>query len=173
MKIIAGQREKHSDGILAIFNEAILHTTVLYDYKPRTPAMMDAWFEMKAKGNYPVLVAENESGEVMGFASYGAFRPFPAYKYTVEHSVYIDTRFRRQGLGRLLLREIIAAATAREYRVMVGVIDSGNEASIALHQEFGFEDCGRIREVGFKFGQWLDIVFYQLLLPGPAQPVEE
>ena len=172
MKIVACQRERHADAILAIFNEAIVNTTALYDYQPRTSAMMEAWFETKVKNNYPVIGAENEAGELMGFATYGTFRAFPAYKYTVEHSVYVDARFRRQGVGRRLLAEIIAGAEAQEYHCMVGVIDSANEGSIKLHEELGFKRCGDIAQAGFKFGRWLDLVFYQRILAGPAKPVD-
>jgi len=173
MKIVPCQIDKHADAILAIFNEAIVNTTAIYEYHPRTRAMVEAWFDTKAKNNFPVLGAENDQGELMGFASYGTFRTFPGYKYTVEHSVYIDSRFRRQGLGRRLLQEIIAAAHAQRYHCMVGVIDSANHASIKLHEELGFTHSGTIREVGFKFGQWLDLVFYQLLLPTPPNPSDD
>ena len=172
MNLVACQREKHAGAILAIFNEAIANSTALYDYKPRSAETIAEWFDAKAKGNFPILGLENPAGELLGFASYGAFRSHPAYKYTVEHSVYIDTRFRRQGHGRRLLREIISAAQAQQYHVMVGVIDSANIASIALHEEFGFAHSGTIRHAGFKFGRWLDLVFYQLLLPTPTNPVD-
>src|SRR5271170_5496219 len=109
MKMVPGQRERHGDAILGIFNEAIVNTTVVYDYAPRAPETMGAWFERKAAGNYPVIVMESDGGVLMGFATYGTFRAFPAYKYTVEHSVYVEKRYRRQGLGRKLLKEIIAA----------------------------------------------------------------
>ncbi len=170
MKLVACQPERHSDAILAIFNDAILHSTALYDYKPRTPAMMADWFSVKTKGNFPVLGLEAPGGALAGFASYGAFRPHPAYKYTVEHSVYVDKRFRGQGLGRRLLEEIIATAEKEQYHTMIGVIDSANEISINLHKALGFTPCGSIRQVGFKFGRWLDIVFYQLVLPTPSNP---
>jgi phosphinothricin acetyltransferase len=103
MKIIHCEPERHAGQILAIFNEAIANSTALYDYKPRTMEMMGSWFEAKAKGKYPVIGVQGESGELMGFASYGAFRAWPAYKYSVEHSVYVDARFRGQGVGRCLL----------------------------------------------------------------------
>ena len=172
MKIVQCQFERHGEAIRAIFNEAIVNTTFVYDYKPREAAAMAAWFEVKAKGKFPVIGLESDEGELMGFASYGAFRTFPAYKYTVEHSVYVDSRFRRRGVGRRLLREIIALAEGEQYHLMIGVIDSANVASIALHEEFGFALSGTIREVGFKFGHWLDLVFYQLALKGPAAPVD-
>jgi len=160
----------HSDAILAIFNDAILNSTALYDYKPRKPEMMRTWFEAKAKGNYPVIGAVNDAGELLGFASYGPFRAWPAYKYSVEHSVYVDARFRGRGLGKALLREVIAAATAQDYHMLIGGIDAANAVSIALHLKSGFTHCASIKQAGFKFGRWLDLEFYQLLLPTPAEP---
>ena len=162
----------HAEPILAIFNEAIVNSTALYDYKPRTPAMMQAWFEAKTKGDYPVIGAINDEGTLLGFASYGTFRAWPAYKYTVEHSVYVDTRFRGQGLGKALLREVISAATAHDYHLLIGGIDAANTVSIALHRSLGFSHCASIKQAGFKFGRWLDLEFYQLILPSPAMPVD-
>ena len=162
----------HAEPILAIFNDAIVNSTALYVYKPRTMADMATWFETKAKGNYPVIGLVTDSGELMGFGSYGPFRAFPAYKYTVEHSVYVATKFRGRGLGRRLLEEVIAAAKAQNYHTLVGVIDSQNEVSIGLHESVGFSHAGTIRQSGFKFGRWLDIVFYQLILDTPSEPLD-
>src|ERR1700760_227085 len=110
MTIIQCVPKQHAEAIRSIFNEAIANSTALYDYKPRSAEVIQAWFDAKAKGNFPVIGAVNEAGELMGFASYGTFRAFPAYKYTVEHSVYVDARFRGRGLGRLLLEQLIEAA---------------------------------------------------------------
>ena len=172
MRIISCTPQRHAEAILAIFNDAIVNSTALYDYKPRTLEMMAAWFEGKAKGKFPVIGIENDAGELMGFGSYGTFRAWPAYKYTVEHSVYVDGRFRGQGIGKRLLQEVITAAQTQDYHVLVGVIDSGNAASIRLHETFGFSHSGTIRQVGFKFGRWLDAAFYQLILATPAEPVD-
>ena len=161
-----------SKPILAILNDAILNTTALYDYKPRTLATMTAWFEAKEKGNYPVVGAVTESGELMGFASYGPFRAWPAYKYTAEHSVYVARAFRGQGIGKRLLQEIVNAARQQDYHVLVGGIDSQNAVSIRLHERIGFQHAGTIRQAGFKFGRWLDLAFYQLILDTPARPVD-
>ena len=162
----------YADQILAIFNEAILNSTALYDYKPRTMELMAAWFEAKKKGNYPVIGAVAPTGELMGFASYGTFRAWPAYKYTVEHSLYVAASFRRQGVGKRLLGELITAARTQDYHVLVGGIDSQNSASIRLHEQFGFQHAGTIRQAGFKFGRWLDLTFYQLILETPTHPSE-
>jgi L-amino acid N-acyltransferase len=172
MKIIQCEPARHADQILAILNQAIANSTAIYDYRPRTNAMMGRWFEEKAKGNYPVIGVEGESGELMGFASYGPFRAWPAYKYSVEHSVYVDARFRRRGLGRLLLERVIEAAQGQDYHVLVGAIDANNRESIALHERLGFTHCGTIRQVGFKFGRWLDLAFYQLTLATPIRPID-
>jgi L-amino acid N-acyltransferase len=163
--------EKYAAPILAIFNDAIVNTTALYDYKPRSMEMMQAWFADKRKGNYPVIGVVNDAGQLMGFGTYGVFRVRPAYKYTVEHSLYVAAQFRGKGLGKLLLREIIIAAETQNYHVLVGGIDSSNAVSIALHKQFGFAHCGTIRQAGFKFGRWLDLDFYQLILKTPAEPV--
>ncbi len=158
--------------ILAIFNDAILTSTALYDYKPRTMAMMQSWFEAKIRGNLPVIAAVAPSGELMGFGTYGPFRPHPAYKYTVEHSVYVARAYRGQGLGRGLLEAVISRARAQDFHSLIGVIDSQNIVSIKLHESLGFESAGQLRQTGFKFGRWLDIVFYQLILETPVQPTE-
>ena len=158
--------------ILAILNDAIANSTALYDYKPRTSAAMTAWFEAKQKGKFPVLGAFDDDGGLAGFASYGSFRAWPAYKYSVEHSVYVRADRRGCGIGRTLLRALIEAATQQEYHMMIGGIDSTNEASVQLHRSLGFTHCASIKQAGFKFGRWLDLEFYQLILPAPATPVD-
>jgi len=106
----------------------------------------------------------DEDGTLMGFGSYGPFRPHAAYQHTVEHSIYVDARFRGRGLGKELLNRLIERATQQGYHMMIGVIDAENAGSIALHAKAGFEPCGHIREAGFKFGRWLDLALYQLIL---------
>jgi phosphinothricin acetyltransferase len=159
--------------ILAIFNDAILNSTALYDYKPRTMASMEAWFSVKQKGGFPVVGAFEEDGTLSGFASFGTFRAWAAYKYSIEHSVYVRGDKRRLGLGRLLMGRLIEAAKKQDYHMMIGVIDSANTASVRLHQELGFTQCASIKQAGYKFGRWLDLEFYQLLLPTPETPKGE
>jgi phosphinothricin acetyltransferase len=161
-----------ADQILAIFNEAILNSTSLYDYKPRTKESMVSWFENKKKGAFPVIGTVGESGELLGFASYGTFRAWPAYKYSVEHSIYVAANHRGKGLGKLLLQEVIKSARDQDYHVLIGGIDSQNAASVRLHKQFGFQHAGTIRQVGFKFGRWLDLDFYQLVLDTPTAPID-
>jgi len=158
--------------ILAIFNEAILNSTALYDYQPRTMATMEAWFAAKEQAGHPVIGAFGDDGSLCGFASYGAFRAWPAYKYTIEHSIYIRADQRGAGLGRLLLSTLVGIAQKRGYHMMIGGIDSSNLASVNLHKSLGFSHCASIRQAGYKFGRWLDVEFYQLIFPGPAAPDE-
>ena len=165
--------EKQLPEILAIYNEAILNTTSLYDYKPRSMDMMIAWYSDKQKGNYPVIGAFDDDDTLLGFATYGPFRVRPAYKYTVEHSVYVHTDQRGQGLGKILLREIIKKAEDQDYHVLVAGIDASNALSILLHEKEGFAFCGIIQQAGYKFGKWLDLAFYQLILKTPENPVED
>jgi phosphinothricin acetyltransferase len=172
VKIVTCEPARHSAPILAIFNEAIANSTALYDYKARTADSMVGWFEAKARGNHPVIGVEDDSGALLGFASYGPFRAWPAYKYTVEHSVYVDARARGQGVGRALLGAIVLAAEKQDYHVMVGGIDAANAISIRLHESLGFKACGVVKQAGFKFGRWLDLAFYQLILRTPAAPVD-
>ena len=171
VRLIECDRTRSAE-ILAIFNEAILNSTALYDYKVRTMAMMDAWFDAKKKGNYPVIGAVDGQGRLLGFATYGMFRERPAYKYTVEHSVYVDKDCRGKGVGRTLLAAIIERAREQDYHVLIGGIDADNTVSIELHKKFGFVFCGEIRESGYKFGRWLHLHFYQLILDTPAHPVD-
>jgi L-amino acid N-acyltransferase YncA len=172
MRVIQCTFERHAEAILSIFNEAIVNSTALYDYKPRTLEMMAAWFGAKAKGNFPVVGIENESGELMGFGSYGTFRAWPAYKYSVEHSVYVDAPFRGRGIGKAIMQAVIGAAQEQGYHILVGAIDATNVVSIRLHERLGFTHCGTVRQAGFKFGRWLDVAFFQMILSTPAQPTD-
>lgn len=170
--LVTCSHERHAGAILDIFNHAILHSTALYDYKPRTAEHMLGWFAAKRDGGFPVLGLEDEAGTLLGFASYGLFRPQPAYKYTMEHSVYIHHSQRGRGLGRVLMQALIAEARQRDVHALVGAIDAANQGSRALHEKLGFELVGQLPQVGFKFGGWLDLVLYQLLLETPLQPVD-
>lgn len=158
--------------ILAIYNDAILNTTAVYDYQAHTLADRLAWYEEKVAARLPLLVWA-EDGQVCGYATYGPFRPWQAYKYTIEHSVYVDKRYRRRGIGQSLLRELICRATQQGYATMVAGIDASNAGSIRLHERQGFTYTGTIKKAGYKFGRWLDLAFYQLMLAGPATPTED
>ncbi|WP_320008637.1 GNAT family N-acetyltransferase [Maridesulfovibrio sp.] len=171
-KIIRCTLEDHAQPILEILNEAILNSTALYDYKARPFESMLHWFRVKTENNLPVIGIENENGDLLGFGSYGSFRGWPAYKYTVEHSVYVHKDFRCQGLGSTLLKELIAEAEKNGMHSIIGGIDAENAGSIALHKKLGFEYVGTLNQVGFKFGRWLNLAFFQLLLETPSNPCD-
>jgi L-amino acid N-acyltransferase len=171
-QITTCQPEPHAGAVRDIFNDAIANTTALYDYRPRSLATVMQWFGNKARDGYPVLAAVDANGGLRGFASYGSFRAWPAYQYTVEHSLYVHRDSRRSGVGRALLAAVVDHATARGFRTVIGGIDADNAASIALHVAQGFEHAGTIRDAGYKFGRWLNLAFYQKVLPGPERPVE-
>ena len=172
MRLLDCTEASHADAILEIFNDAIANSTALYDYRPRSRQSMTDWFQAKSAGRYPVVGAADERGTLLGFASYGTFRAWPAYKYSVEHSVYVHKDHRGRGVGLALLNRLIDSARERQYHVMVGGIDVTNAASIALHEKVGFTHAGTIRQAGFKFGRWLDLGFYQLVLATPDNPVD-
>lgn len=170
--IVSCNFERHSASILDIFNEAIANSTALYDYKLRSLQSMVNWFEAKRSGNFPVIGLEDSKGELLAFGTYGTFRAWPAYKYTVEHSVYVHKNHRGRGLGLTVMRELISAARQSDMHAMIGGIDAMNTGSVALHERLGFEHVGTLPQVGFKFGRWLDLAFYQLLLDTPANPFD-
>ena len=171
MKIIKCTPE-YASQILDIFNDAILNSTALYDYKPWTMDTMKVWFETKAQHNFPVIGIVDDEGVLMGFGSYGQFRMRPAYKYTIENSLYVHRDHRGKGLGKILLNEIISHATSQNFHSIIAVIDASNEISIDLHRKAGFTQVGVFREVGYKFGRWLDAAFLQLNLETPEMPEE-
>ncbi|MEG0201691.1 MAG: N-acetyltransferase family protein [Comamonas sp.] len=173
LKIVQCTHERHAGAILDILNDAIVHSTALYDYQPRTAQNMVSWFEAKRAGQWPVIGIEDAEGQLLGFCSYGSFRAYPAYKYTVEHSVYVHPEHRGRGLGRQLMELLIAEARRRgDVHAIVGAIDAANEGSIGLHKRLGFAHVGQMPQVGFKFGRWLDLAFYQLTLQTPLHPVD-
>lgn len=158
--------------ILDIYNDAILNTTAVYSYKPQSLSERISWYEQKLAAGFPLLVFE-ENKVVVGFATFGYFRAWPAYKYTIEHSVYVHQEHRGKHIGTLLLQELIKIANDQGYATMVAGIDANNESSKALHEKLGFSKSGIITNAGYKFGKWLDLVFYQYQLQGPENPCEE
>ena len=157
--------------ILDIYNDAIINTTAIYTYNVQTLEERTSWFHKKNEDGFPVLVFE-ENGLVMGFATFGPFRAWPAYKYTIEHSVYVHKEYKHQGIGTALVKEIIRIADERKFATLVAGIDALNINSLKMHEILGFEYSGTIKRAGFKFGKWLDLVFYQLNLSGPENPID-
>jgi phosphinothricin acetyltransferase len=172
MQIVACTYESHADAILEILNDVIAKSTALFDYRPRSPESMIEWFRLKRTHAYPVIGAVARDGALLGFATYGPFRPWPAYKYSIEHSVYVHHRHRGQGVGRALVKRLIELAEEQQYHTMIAGIDAANAASIGLHEKLGFVHAGTIEQAGFKFGRWLDLVLYQRLLVTPHEPLD-
>jgi len=146
--------------ILAIYNEVIRNTTAVYSDTEVTLEDREKWFNGKGAQGFPVLVATDSSG-VVGFGTFGEFRPWACYRHSVEHSVHVRADRRRRGVGRALVLALIDAAAAMHKHVMIAGIDAENVTSISLHESLGFETVGHIREVGRKFGRWLDLKFMQ------------
>jgi L-amino acid N-acyltransferase YncA len=161
-------------GILPIYNHAVEHTTAVFEYRPQTLDMRREWFRAKQAASLPVFVAVDDADgdRVLGFATYGPFRAWPAYKYSVEHSVYVDPAVQRQGLGTALVRAVLADARARDLHVVMAGITADNVVSLRLHERHGFKEVAHIPQVGYKFGKWLDLKFLQLVLEGPSAPTE-
>jgi phosphinothricin acetyltransferase len=149
--------------ILDIYNEVILNTTAVYSYEPHTLEMREAWFKERTENGFPVFVAEAEN-KIAGFCTYGHFRAWPAYKFTVESSVHIHADFRGKGIAKQLMQTLIAFAKAQGLHAMIAGIDADNKTSIALHKKLGFEITGNLKQVGYKFDRWLDLTFMELIL---------
>lgn len=158
-------RESDLEAIQRIYNHEILTGTATWDLQPWSDEQRREWLhEHAADPSIPVVVAEVE-GEVAGFAYLSIYRAKAGYRYARETSVYVDERFHRAGVGRALMEVQLAAARALGLHALLAVIEAANEASIRLHAGLGFERVALKREVGRKFGRWLDSVEMELLLP--------
>ncbi|MBS7553393.1 N-acetyltransferase [Ancylobacter dichloromethanicus] len=147
-------------GILAIYNHAVLNSTAIWNDTPTDLANRVAWLRDRRAKAYPVIVAE-DGGEVLGYASFGDFRPFEGFRICVEHSVYVAQAARGRGLGRALVEALFEPARALGKKVMIGGVTAGNDASLALHARLGFIETARMPGIGIKFGRRLDLVLMQ------------
>src|SRR5688500_16959324 len=147
------------EAILDIYNDVIATTTAVFTYAPHTIAMRREWFDDKQRGGYPVLVADADG--VVGFATYGPFRAWPAYKYSVEHSVHVAAPARGAGVGRALMMRLLEEARRQQYHAVVAGIVADNVASLRLHESLGFVEAGHFQEAGFTFGKWLGLKFLE------------
>ncbi|MCL6690883.1 N-acetyltransferase family protein [Pseudomonas sp. R3.Fl] len=152
-----------------IYNDAVLNTTAIWNEVAIDLDNRRAWLELRAQQGFPVLVAE-DAGEVVGYASYGPWRAFDGFRETVEHSVYVRADQRGKGVGPQLMQALVDRARAQGLHVMVAAIESGNAASIRLHERLGFATTGQMPQVGQKFGRWLDLTFMQLILDARDTP---
>jgi len=149
--------------LLAIYNEVIATSTAIYTEQPATLDDRVTWWNARIAQGYPVLVATDGSG-VIGFASFGDFRSWPGYRFTVEHSVHVRADRRGGGVGTALMRVLLARAADLRKHVMIAGVDADNQASLQFHERLGFRRVAHFNEVGFKFDRWLDLVFLQRLL---------
>lgn len=162
--VIRMAEEKDVPQLQNIYNYEVENGTATFDVNPRTLSDRLEWFYAHNVGNHPLIAAE-EDGRVVGYASLSPYRVKEAYAATVELSVYVDKDYRKRGIARKLLIHILDLARQDErIHTVVSVITGGNEASVRLHEEFGFLDCGTIHEVGVKFGEYLDIINYQMIV---------
>jgi L-amino acid N-acyltransferase len=150
-----------------IYNEVLTNSTSIYNDRPTTVGERSAWARARREQGYPVLVAEN-SGRVVGFATFADFRSWPGYRFTVEGTIHIHSSSRGQGIGTGLLRELVSRAKEIGKHVMIAGVDSENLASIRFLERFGFEQVGHLREVGYKFNRFLDLVFLQYWITAPS-----
>ena len=149
--------------VLEIINYNIINSTALYDYHPRTLAQQEAIFDDKLQKDFPILVAVLEN-KIVGFGYYSEFRLREAYRFTVEHSVYVHPDFQGLKIGHQLLEALIETAKNQKLHTMIAVIDSENQGSVKFHEKYGFKTVGIIKESGYKFDRWLDSVFMQLII---------
>ena len=162
--VIRSATEADLPAITAIYDHAVRYGTATFELTPPDLAEMTRRFGALRDGGFPYLAAEQD-GAVVGYAYAGSYRPRPAYRFTVENSIYLDPAAHRRGIGMQLLRRLIAECEARGYRQMIAVIgDSANAGSVGLHTRAGFQMIGTHPAVGLKFGRWLDTVMMQLAL---------
>jgi len=163
--LIRDATEADLPAILEIYNDAVANTTAIWNETLVDLANRRDWFAARQARGFPILVAD-EDGVVKGYASYGDWRAFEGFRHTVEHSVYVHREARGEGIGRLLMRELITRAASNGIHVMIACVEAGNAASIRLHERLGFRLTGTFSEVGIKFGRWLDLACMELRVAG-------
>ena len=163
MRVLRESTAADLPAMRAIYNDIVRTSDAVFTESERSPQEFEDWWRTRVGVELPVLVAVGD-GEIVGYASYGPFRPWPGYCRTVEHSVYVRGDQRRAGHGRALLSELARRASASGFHVLVAGVDGANSASLALHEAHGFRHVGRLHEVAVKHGRWLDLVFLELAL---------
>jgi L-amino acid N-acyltransferase YncA len=161
--IIRNALESDLSALLEIYNDIILTTTAIYSEEPHTLQMRLDWFNERKQAGFPVIAAE-QNGVLVGFATYGKFRVWPCYRFTIEHSLYVHKDSRGQGISKILLQEIISLAKSAGMHALIAGVDSENDISLQLHLKFGFTQVAHFKEVGFKFNRWLDLIFLEMIL---------
>jgi phosphinothricin acetyltransferase len=148
-----------------IYNDAVEHTTAIWNEVLVDVDNRREWLAARVARGYPVIVAERD-GKVAGYASFGDWRAFDGYRHTVEHSIYVDKNARGGGIGETLMRALIERARALDIHVMIASIEAQNAPSIRLHEKLGFRTVGTFKEVGTKFGRWLDLTCMERHIDG-------
>ncbi|WP_068311656.1 GNAT family N-acetyltransferase [Polycladidibacter hongkongensis] len=156
--------------ILEIHNDAVRNLSAIWTTKLDTLEDRLAWLEERTVKGFPILIADDDEGNILGFGSYGTFRGKSGYDLTVEHSVYLKETAQGKGIGRALMQQLIQHAQSAGFHVMIGAIESGNTHSIALHEKLGFEIVGTLPEVGHKYGRWLSLCLMTLKLSDAKAP---
>lgn len=151
-------------GILAVYNDAVLHTTATADYEPRSLQSRMDWFEEHTREKYPIFVAVNKSAEILGWSSLSHYHARIGYRFTAEDSVYVAEPARGQGIGKRLVEPLIPAAQELGLHAIIASIAGDNDVSIRLHAKLGFVERGRLKEIIFKFEQWIDVVYMEKVL---------
>jgi L-amino acid N-acyltransferase YncA len=150
--------------IVEIYNDAVIHTTASYDYHPATVDARIAWYEAHLRSQHPIFVAEGEAGKIVGWSSLSSFRHAEGYCHSAEDSVYVAAGQRGRGIGKLLMVPLIDTAQQMGLHTLIAGIDAENRVSIRLHEAFGFQQVGYLKEVAFKFDRWLDLLLMQRML---------
>ena len=161
--VVRNATEADLPAIVDIYNEVIANSTAIWIDDPLTLDDRRAWLAMRRQQNYPVLVAERD-GALVGFASFGEFRPQNGFRFTVEHSVHVKAGVRGGGVGLALMNALVSKARDLGKHIIVGAVDASNDASMRFHLKLGFVETGRMPQVGYKFGRWLDMVLLQKTL---------
>src|SRR5258708_3779454 len=156
--------------ILDIYNDVIVNTTAVYSEKPHTLQMRKDWYLDRVNNGFPVFVAEMD-GNITGFCSFGHFRAWPCYRYTAELSLYVDGSYRGNGISKIMLQALIDRAVEMNIHALLAGISADNQISINLHRSFGFAEVAHFKEVGYKFGRWLDLKFLELILSNTPKAV--
>lgn len=166
--IIRSAETRDLPQVLTIYNEVIATSTAVYATEPASLEERTDWYGQRRRRGFPVLVAA-EDDSILGFSSFGEFRgAWSGYRYSVEHSVHVRADARGKNVGRVLVEALFPLAAGLDKHLMIGAVDAANAGSIRFHERLGFERVGHFREVGHKFGRWLDLVFMQRFLDPPG-----
>jgi L-amino acid N-acyltransferase len=164
--MLAVRRATREDvpAILEIYNDAVLYTTASAEHEPRSLDSRYEWYDEHVREGFPIFVAANDLGAAVGWSALSRHKERYGYRFTVENSIYVHPQWRGQGVGKLLMPPLIEAARAMGMHTILAGVSGDNEVSLRLHEQFGFVRVAQFREVVYKFGQWLDVIYLQQFL---------